>query len=608
MSRRMRDDIQQAQPFRKIFKFSTKLIIALSTANILISCITGIITYQIHLSLFNKEVSRQYYMTTAQILAQLDSRVNDMYRITDYITLNPSVSQAVMEQTAQSGSYERMKLEQMLDKEIYQVRLDAPEIMGIRIYDLKGNILNLGSFSGRFNQLSSSFLDDMLSRLKPTGGEYVWSRAVESDFVQHNTANVVMAGRLMRTMDLDTYGIMLILFNNSLFESHLKDLRIHEDTEAYLFDEEGRLLYSLNDSGNPDAPALEEMPAMGNMVRKEQGVSYMYTRQTSEKVGFTLVSKVSLAQIQSESRVILQVAVISAVASLVSLSIIITVISRMLLRPLGSLVRGMKHVREGKFDTRIQIRSKDELGFLGESFNNMTAHIENLIYEMYERKINEKEAELKAIQAQLNPHFLYNTLGMFFWKFYMLGDEKSARLINSLSEMLQYTLEPVQHMTTLRDEIRQIHNYLEIQKERYPDSLTAEIDIPEEMMDCGVFRLLIQPIVENAFIHAFRNKKTDRCLRITGRVQSGGGGADPVLVLEIVDNGSGMTQEMIERILYPSAETSDDKRGRIGTGSVIRRIELAYGAPYGVEFESELGKGTLVRMKLPYRLLESDEA
>ncbi|WP_151737495.1 cache domain-containing sensor histidine kinase ['Paenibacillus yunnanensis' Narsing Rao et al. 2020] len=595
--------------FGRSFKFSTKLIIALSAANILISSITGIITYRIHLSLFNEEVSRQYYMTTEQILAQLDSRVNDMYRVTDYITLNPSVSQAVMEQSEGSGSYERMKLEQLLDKEIYQVRLDAPEIMGIRIYDLKGNILNLGSFSGRFNNFTDSFMDDMMTRLAPTGGEYVWSRAVESDFLPANTANanVVLAGRLMRTLELDTYGIMLILFNNSLFESHMKDLRIHEDTEAYLFDGEGRLVYTLNGTDNPETPVLAGMPAAGNMVRKEHGVSYMYTRQESEKVGFTLVSRVSLAQIQSGSRVILQVAVASALASLVSLCIIITVISRMLLRPMGSLVRGMRHVREGRFDTRIEIRSRDELGYLGESFNNMTAHIENLIYEIYERKLNEKEAELKAIQAQLNPHFLYNTLGMFFWKFYRLGDERSARLINSLSEMLQYTLEPVQQMTTLRDELRQINNYLDIQKERSPDSLTAEITVPEELLDCRMFRLLLQPIVENAFVHGFRNKKTDRRLLISGRLQPAGEVADPLLVLEISDNGSGMAPDTVESILHPPPEHIHDKRKRIGTGSVIRRIELAYGPPYGVEFESVSGEGTLVRMKLPYRLQESEE-
>ncbi|MDU5946806.1 MAG: HAMP domain-containing protein, partial [Paenibacillus macerans] len=201
----------------------------------------------------------------------------------------------------------------------------------------------------------------------------------------------------------------------SLFEAYLKDLRTETQVEVFLYDQEGKPLYSLNGS-NGQVPDLSTMPGIGNSVRKENGVSYIYTRQKSEKVGFTLVSKVSLAQIQSKSQVILKVAVVSALASLICLAIIITGISRML-RPLGNLVRGMKRVREGQFDTRVQIRTQDELGYLGDSFNNMTAHIEKLIYEVYERKISEKEAELKAIQAQLNPHFLYNTLGMFFWKF-----------------------------------------------------------------------------------------------------------------------------------------------------------------------------------------------
>lgn len=585
-------------------KFSTKLIIALAAANIVISSITGLITYRIHLSLFNEEVSRQYFMTTEQILARLDSRVNDMYRITDYMTLNPAVSEAILEQNAQADSYERMKLVELLDEQVFQMRLDAPEIMGFRIYDLKENIINLGSFAGRFHNFHDEYLDDLVLRLDGTGGEYVWSRPNESDFRLHEPSNMVMAGRLMRSINLDTYGMMLILFNTALFESQLKDLRTHEHTEAYLFDGQGQLLYALNglDEGSP--PRLADMPVAGNLVRVEQGESYMYTRQQSDKVGFTLVSKVPLAQIQSKSKVILQVAVVAALASLVTLGIIIALISRMLLRPLVSLVRGMKHVREGKFHTRVEIRSKDELGYLGESFNNMTSHIETLIYEVYERRINEKEAELKAIQAQLNPHFLHNTLGMFFWKFYMLGDEKSARLVTSLSEMLQYSLEPVERMTTLRDEIKQIRNYVEIQKARNPEELTAKIDIPEELLDVPVFRLLIQPIVENAFIHAFRNKKSDRRLTISGYVQNAGG--KPFLILEIRDNGSGMTPETAERIVNPSPSAAD-KRQSIGMGSVIRRIELEYGPPYGMELDTAPGEGTTVRLKLPYGQLESED-
>lgn len=580
------------------FKFSTKLIAALSVATLIISGITGLITYKVHLSLFNQEISRQYRQTTKQVLARLDSRVKDMYRITDYITLNPSVKTAILNQTAGATSFERMQVERVLDEQLYQVRLDAPEMIGMRIYDLKGNIMNLGTLSGSFQRLDPTCLEDMIDRLEGTAGEYVWSRVKLDPGSQMEPTNWVMAGRLMRSVDLETYGMMLILFNTSLFESHLKDLRVHEDANAYLFDGDGKLLYSL--SG--DAESVPDLPELGtdaNLIQKEGGISYLYTNQVADKVNFSLVSKVSLEQIQSRSKVILQVAIISALASLFCSWLIITVISRRLLRPLGSLVQGMRRVREGKFDTRVSIRTRDELAFIGDSFNRMTSRIETLIHEVYEREISEKEAELKAIQAQLNPHFLYNTLGMFFWKFYMHGDENSAQLVNNLSEMLQYTLEPVQHLTTLHDEIKQINNYLEIQKARYQEALSTEIDLPDELLNCPVIRLLLQPIVENVFVHAFRNKKNDRRLTISGYRMLAAGENPEQLVLEIADNGSGMDQALIRSILELPG-IADDGGRHIGTRSVIRRIELVYGAPYGVDIHSAIGKGTLVRLRLPY--------
>ncbi|MCR2806347.1 hypothetical protein [Paenibacillus soyae] len=173
---------EKRRPFHKIFKFSTKLIIALSLANLVIACITGFITYRIHLSLFNDEVSRQYFLTTEQVLARLDSRVNDMYRITDYITLNPTVHQAIISQNQQYSDYEQMKLEELLDKQLVQVRLDAPEMMAIRIYDLNENRINLGTYSGSFNNFKPDYLDRMLKRLEGTGGEYVWDWPDAEDY------------------------------------------------------------------------------------------------------------------------------------------------------------------------------------------------------------------------------------------------------------------------------------------------------------------------------------------------------------------------------------------------------------------------------------------
>ncbi|MFS0870863.1 cache domain-containing sensor histidine kinase [Paenibacillus xylanilyticus] len=574
----------------------------LSAATVLISGVTGLITYRIHIALFNEEVSRQYSLTAEQILARLDSRVNDMYKVTDYITLNPSVKNAIKAQAAGISSYDQMKLEDELDDQLYQVRLDAPEIMGLRIYDLKENIFNLGAFAGSFQQMDPSYLAEMVHRLEGTGGEYVWNRLGPDAFLQEEQSNWILAGRLMRSVDLETYGVMLILFNTSLFESYLKDLRLNDEVAVYLFDVNGELLYAFHNQ-DADPPPLAQLSMGATEIRDEQGTTHLYTKQTSDKARFTLVSKVSLAQIQNKGKIIVKVAVFSAAASVLCSWFIITIISGRLLRPLASLVNAMKRVRDGRFDTRVRIETKDELGFIGERFNAMASRIDTLIHEVYERELSEKEAELKAIQAQLNPHFLYNTLSMFFWKFYMQGDEKSARLVTALSEMLQYTLEPVQRLTTLQDEMTQIDHYLQIQQARYQEALSIEISVPAELLRCQVIRLLLQPIVENVFVHAFADKRDNRILEIRASQQSGNEAEPDMLIIEISDNGCGMDTSVIERIMAPVVHV-DEERQHIGMRSVLRRIELIHGEPYGVQIDSAVNQGTLVRLHLPYQIGE----
>ncbi|WP_438444154.1 sensor histidine kinase [Gorillibacterium sp. sgz5001074] len=589
--------------FHRRYNFSTKLILILVAVNLGISGITGLVTYRVHLRLFNEELSRQYGMQNQQILARLDSRIKDMYRITEYIIFNPMVKKLVSGQgeNASASSYDRLLLENELEEQLRQVRLDAPEIVAIRIYDLNENMFNLGTYAGSFQQLDPVFLDETIEQLKGTSGEYIWRRIGEAQFQDYTYKNWVLAARLMRSSDLETYGAMLILFNTSLFEAYLKDLRKLGDTEAYLYDSNGALLYNSVEFGQEQDRILPSMGDRGDRIVEEDGGSYLYTKQISDKVHFELVSRASLGEVHHRSQLILKVAVISAIGSIILFWLIITIISRRLLSPLKSLVKAMTLVRTGKFDTRVDIRSSDELGFIGDRFNQMTEQIDTLIREVYQRELSEKEAELKAIQAQLNPHFLYNALGMFFWKFYGLGDEKSAQLVNSLSEMLHYSLEPARRLTTLRDELKQIDHYLSIQRERHKEVLTTEIEVPEELYDCQIIRLLIQPIVENAFVHAFRNKKNGHHLTIRGCRETVPGENGAFLVLDIQDNGCGMSEGTIRRILQPvsSMEHQESQREGIGLSSVVRRIELIHGQPYGIQITSIPDLGTKVRLRLP---------
>src|SRR5262249_22078305 len=153
--------------------------------------------------------------------------------------------------------------------------------------------------------------------------------------------------------------------------------------------------------------------------------------------------------------------------SIIVMSILIVLASKTLLRPLEDLVKGLQKVRSGNFDTRIKIRSKDELAYIGESFNEMTEKVERLITEVYITQLSEKKAELKALQAQLNPHFLHNILNEIYWKLYLHNDKDTASLLAAVSEMLKYSLMPLDSKTTLRDELQQVRNYITIQTQLF---------------------------------------------------------------------------------------------------------------------------------------------
>ncbi|WP_178019567.1 sensor histidine kinase [uncultured Paenibacillus sp.] len=407
----------------------------------------------------------------------------------------------------------------------------------------------------------------------------------------------------MKTSHLETYGLLIMLFDQTLFSSSLDELTRGEAGKVYLFDARDRLLYTDDsEAAGLKPPTLLTMEA--TEIRTVDQTPYLFSRSHSDATSFSLISRVSLQDIRSQTQNIFKIALYSAILSIIAAWILVMLTGQRLLRPLKMLVQGMRRLREGRFDTRLEIHSRDELGFLGQSFNSMAANIDSLIKEVYERKINEREAELKALQAQINPHFLYNTLDTIYWSVYLKDDFETAKLVVSLSQLLRYALESVHEKTTLNDEIHQIENYLYIQRIRFRDELITNISIDDEVRDCLVIRLIMQPLVENIFIHAFREKQSD--LKIEIRAYRN---ADK-LIIEIADNGCGISEENVLRLTDVGKARVLDRSGsdRIGINSVIRRIDLIYGQEYGLEIGSKLGAGTVMKLCLPFQQQEHQEA
>lgn len=250
----------------------------------------------------------------------------------------------------------------------------------------------------------------------------------------------------------------------------------------------------------------------------------------------------------------------------------------------------MDTVEEGNFLVEINNNNDDEIGLLVNSFSKMIAKLNHLINEVYKSKIKEKEYEMTALQAQINPHFLYNTLSMINWKAIEAGQPDISKITLSLSSFYRTSLNKGKSVIDLNGEIQNIRSYLDIQLMLHDDDFDVEMDVDEDTLKYTIPNLILQPLVENAIEHGIDIMPEGRG-KVTVKCKDNGEFID----LSVIDNGVGMIPEQADAIL-----TSDSKG--YGVRNVNERIKLFYGAQYSIKVISKIGEGTEVLVRIPKKL------
>lgn len=329
-----------------------------------------------------------------------------------------------------------------------------------------------------------------------------------------------------------------------------------------------------------------EKSASEIMVGQERmAVSVRVNEATGWKI-YTMVpySDIS-AQVQSLNHSIL----FSIVLCNLFIIFCLLAVSFAITAPVKKLISAMKEVQQGNFNYRIENKRSDEMGLLMDTFNYMVFKIDMLIKEVYQEKLAQKNAELEALQSQINPHFLYNTLDTINWMLIRKKEYEISRIVISLGEMMKYAVSRYSRTIELREEIRHISNYLLIQKERMENKLEYEIDVPDEYQSIQIPRLILQPLVENAIIHG---------IEAGGKVCVRAYGMDEGCCLEVSDNGVGMDAKQLKRLRERTMEPKVNHTS-IGVENVDKRIKLFYGEEYGLRIESEPEKGTVISFCIP---------
>ena len=281
---------------------------------------------------------------------------------------------------------------------------------------------------------------------------------------------------------------------------------------------------------------------------------------------------------------------------------VLLIVSNVISKPLINVCQAMERFGEGDFTQRVEIGTKDEVGQVASGFNEMVKVIEQLINKNYIMALKERESELAALQAQINPHFLYNALDSIYWQALDMEDEDTAESIYQLSQLFRLVLGKGEKLVTVEMEAELLKRYLEIQKLRFQQQMEFHLDIESEIMNEKIPKLILQPFVENAVVHGMQTLERICVIRISGRY------AGEKIEFKISDTGVGMTEEQLKQIWEGESEKvySAQKLGRYAIKNVRERLELGYGDAFHLEIKSQVGEGTVVTVTLPRKTWEEE--
>jgi len=328
--------------------------------------------------------------------------------------------------------------------------------------------------------------------------------------------------------------------------------------------------------------------SLKNIYNKDATLFFSSIPYTEDWILCTIIEN---NYIHAQTNNIINLVIILGIILLFFSILLAIIISGTLVKPIYKLKNHMVEVSNGNLDSYYETKNNDEISILGKVFNQMLMDIKKLINQVYKVQTQKRNAELRVLQSQINPHFLYNTLDTIQWKALEYKAFDVADMINSLSIFFRISLSDGKEFITISDEIEHVRNYLEIQKTRYKDKISYSINLNESISQNLVPKMIIQPLVENSIYHGLKLKKQKGIININVLSEN------DYIIIEVIDNGIGMDHKMLATTkdnLYNSIESE-----HYGLYNINERLKLTFKDKYNIDIDSEFGKGTKVLLKIP---------
>ncbi len=425
--------------------------------------------------------------------------------------------------------------------------------------------------------------------------------AVSSSHVQNAIQSsykwvITLSRALVNNQTGEREGLFFVDLNYSAISDLCNNNSLEEKGYIFVLDAEGNIVYHPKQQLMYGGLKTENIDAImecreDSLIIDEGGDSKLYTMSKSKRTGWTVVGAAYTSELLKNNEQAQMWYLLVASILLLAVIGISSIISREITKPIRSLRDSMRKVQNGQFGTHVEVITENEIGSLGRSFNLMTSEIRALMEQnVYEQK-QKRKSELKALQAQINPHFLYNTLDSIIWMSEAGENDEVVEMTSALARLLRQSISNDQEEVELEKEIEYVKNYLTIQKMRYKDKLEFFIYVDPRVAHVPVIKLVLQPLVENAIYHGIKYKETKGNLKIYAKP------VDGRVEIVVADDGIGMDEDVMEHIF--DEHRKEQKRNGVGVPNVQKRLQLQYGSEYGIRYESVKGAGTKVVITIP---------
>lgn len=390
-------------------------------------------------------------------------------------------------------------------------------------------------------------------------------------------------------------GYILIEYRSPLLTNNFTHMKYGQTGSYLIADKEGNVKIQ-NDKDSTQFIGEEafftwaKTKSAGGHVFRVNGERCLVTTDVIPKLNWMMIGITPVEELTQQGKTITTIFYLVGFLAILLSTYVSFCVAHSVTRPLTKLADSMERFGKGELAVHVPVQYKDEIGMLSEEFNKMADQIQHLVDQVYQEQREKRKSELAALQAQINPHFLYNTLNSVSSLIRMNCPDEAFTMIHAIGMFYRTSLSDGKTLIPIEQELTNIENYIQIQKIRYGGKIDYVLDINSEIMQEYVVKLTLQPLVENAIYHGVKEMKGKGCISIYGWKE------DHIIYLQVKDNGIGIPEEKMKQIL---SGNKNGKRYTYGLYNVQQRLQIHFGKEYGLEIRSPESGGTVATVKLP---------